>query len=109
MLGLVLIYWIGKYFYQLADKYHQNKWLFAILGVVMYYVGTMFLGFCLGIAIAVFGLNLDLENTFLVSLIALPFGLLFCWVFYSLLEKNWKKNKIEPIQSIEDIGSDTSI
>ncbi|WP_339837972.1 hypothetical protein [uncultured Flavobacterium sp.] len=106
MLGLIFIYWIGKYFYRLAEKFNQNKWLFAFLGVIMYYVGTVFLGFCLGIAIAAFGLNFDYENTLLLSLIAFPFGLLFSWVFYYLLEKKWSKIKVEPVQSIDDIGKE---
>ena len=49
MLGIVLIYWLGKYFYQLAEKYNQNKWLYAILGIVVYYVSQLFFGFVLGI------------------------------------------------------------
>ena len=35
MLGLLLIYFIGKYFYDLAAEFEKNKWLYAILGVVM--------------------------------------------------------------------------
>ncbi len=43
MLGLFLLYFIGKIFYQLAEAHNKNKWVFAILGVIAYYAGT-FLG-----------------------------------------------------------------
>jgi len=106
MLGLVLIYWIGKYFYVLAEKYNQNKWLFAVLGVVMYYFGTLVAGVFIGIAIEVFDVDFNLENTFLLSVIALPFGIAFCWTFYYLLEKSWKKIASQPIENIDEIGKD---
>lgn len=55
-----------------------------------------------------FALGINFDN-FGISLLGIPIGALFTYLFYIILEKNWKKNKIEPIQSIEDIGSDTSI
>lgn len=95
MLGLVLIYWIGKYFYQLAEKYHQNKWLFAILGVVVYYVSQIIVGIVMAILNELFALGIDFDN-FGVSLLGIPIGALFTYLFYIVLEKNWKKIKLNP-------------
>lgn len=106
MLGILVIFFIGKYFYQLAEKYNQNKLLFAILGVVTYYAGGAIAGLILGIASVFFGFEIDWDNTLLMGIIGLPIGLLSCWLFYYLLEKKWKKKQIKPLESIDDIGKD---
>jgi membrane protein implicated in regulation of membrane protease activity len=96
MLGLLLIYFIGKYFYDLAENNNRNKWLFAILGVAVYYLGTFIFGIALGL-IAVITNNpslLDMNNLVL-SLIAIPSGLLFVWIFYAILKRVWKNKRAE--------------
>ncbi len=89
MLGLLLIYFIGKYFYDLAIKYAQSKWGYAILGVIMYYAGAFMGGILIGIFMELTGSNVAGTNDFVLGLIALPFGLLTCWLFYKFLEKRW--------------------
>lgn len=94
MLGLLLIYFIGKYFYDLAQDHNKNAWLFAILGIVVYYAGT----FIAGILMALFYslvLEKDIEavNDMLLGLLALPFGLLASWLFYRYLSNIWSKEK----------------
>ena len=37
MLGLLLIYWIGKKYYELATEHNRSPWGYAILGVFVYY------------------------------------------------------------------------
>ena len=49
MLGLVLLYWIGKYYYKLAEVYNKSQWGFAILGIVVYYAGIVVFAFAVGI------------------------------------------------------------
>ena len=44
MLGLILIYFIGKRFQDLAKTYDNHKWGFAIAGVATYYIGTFIAG-----------------------------------------------------------------
>lgn len=92
MIGLLLIYFIGKAFYTLAFDYNRNKWLFAVLGIASYYVGTFLAGIILGIIALL--VNSDFPNTLpsiLLGLIGLPFGLLFCWIFYKILISVWEK------------------
>lgn len=105
LFGFILIYWMGKYFYQLADKYNQNKWLFAILGIVVYYLSQFVVGLFIGVLNAIFNFGIDFNN-FGVNLIGIPIGFLFVYLFYILLEKNWKKSKIEPIERIDQIGQE---
>ena len=49
MLGILIIYFFGKRFYNLSEEYNQNKWLYAILSAVVYYAGTFMGGIVLGL------------------------------------------------------------
>lgn len=105
MLGLVLIYFIGKKFYDLAIEFNQKKWLWAILGGVAYYFGAMIIGgVTLGVLDGLFSLGINWENSFVIGLLALPFGLLTVYIFYILLKKNWEKSVVVVTDEIQDIG-----
>ena len=104
MLGLVFLYIIGKYFYKLAEQYNKNKWLFAILAILIYYVGTFVGGIILGILDEFLGFGFDWDNDLALGLIALPFGLGAAWLFYFLLKKEWKKTIVVVADEIQDIG-----
>lgn len=93
MLGLLLIYFVGKKFYDLADTYNRSKWGFAILGILSYYGGIFFGGVVIAI---LYEINMEgaidnLSDTVL-GLMGLPIGILACWGFYKILESNWKQN-----------------
>lgn len=93
MIGLLLIYFIGREFYRLAREYEKHKWGFAILGIASYYAGT-FIG---GIIIALFShivLLYPFEDMsdWLIGLIAVPFGLLACTGTFKFLKSRWKKH-----------------
>jgi hypothetical protein len=106
MLGLFILYFLGKKFYELADEYDKNKWGFAILGVITYYGGAFVFGIVLGV------LELLTETTWIetksdlvLGLIAMPFGLLACYGLYYFLEKTWKKEIVlQKDTRIEQIG-----
>ena len=104
MLGLVFLYFIGKYFYKLADQFNKNKWLFAVLGIVVYYAGTFIGGIILGILDAIIGIDFDWDNNIALSLIALPFGMASAYLFYFILKKQWERSFVEFQDEIQDIG-----
>lgn len=106
MLSILFIIFVGKFFYKLAEKYKQNKWLFGILGVAMYYVGSLIGGLVLGTLTVLFNFEIDWDNQMLMTIIAIPFGFATCWFFYYLLKRSWRKIAIKPIESIDDIGKD---
>ena len=103
MLGILLLYWIGKYFYKLAEEYQKSEWGYAILGIVSYYGGILLAGLITGIIAELFfpGFIEDTNETVL-GIFMLPFGLLSCYLLYKYLEKTWKKNK--PENEIDAIG-----
>ena len=105
MLGILLIYWIGKYFYQLAEKFNQNKWLYAILGIVVFYAAQLFFGILLGVGDAIFDLGINFEENLGLDLLGIPIGALACNLFYELLDKVWKRDVVIVSDSIQDIGN----
>ena len=105
MLGLLFIYWIGKYFYELAQKFNKSKWGFAILGLVAYYGSQLIIGFVLGLLNEIFELGIDFENNIGLNLLGIPVGGLCCYFLYNYLEKKWKKEFVNPLAEIEAIGT----
>ncbi|MBT8252995.1 MAG: hypothetical protein HKN00_12070 [Flavobacteriaceae bacterium] len=104
MLGLLVIFFIGKYFYELAQKYNKNKWLYAILGIVVYYAAGAVLGVTLGLADIVFGLNIDWDNSIGLNLLGLPAGIVADYGFFYFLRKKWKNEFTVPEDEIMKIG-----
>lgn len=93
MLGIFLLYYIAKPFYTLAENHQKGKWLYAILAILAYYLGT----FVAGILIALiselgFHYSIDNYNNYVLGLMAMPLGILFAWAFYKFLVRKWEKN-----------------
>jgi len=96
MLGLILIYFVGKKFYELAHEHDRSRWGFAIAGVASYYASAI----CAGVVIAtIIEINspgyLNDANDMWFGLLGIPFGILACWGFYKILENNWSKARVE--------------
>jgi len=109
ILEIVIIISIGKKFFQLAKKYNQKlAWVYAILGVVSYYGGAFMIGVIIGVFIEITGNDIFAGvNNFMLTLIFVPIGLLFCWGTYQLLKNKWHKEYIEEERrkpKISDIG-----
>lgn len=96
MLGIFLIYFIWKHYSELALVYNKNKRGYGFLGIATYYIGTFFAGIAIGIINSFVDTHLLDESSssnLVLSLISMPFGLLFVWGLYKILEKKWKTNK----------------
>ena len=104
MLGLLLIYFIGKYFYELAQDFYKHRWLYAILGIVFHYASGAVFGVILGVFDLLLELNINWDETFGINLLSIPIGLLGCYGFYIILKKRWQKNLDISKDEIEDIG-----
>ena len=104
MLGLLLIYFIGKYFYELAQDFYKHRWLYAIFGIVVYYASGAVFGVILGVFDLLLELNINWDETFGINLLSIPIGLLGCYGFYIVLKKRWQNNTDLVKDEIEDIG-----
>lgn len=109
MLGILFIYFIGKYYYTLAQQYDQNKWGYAIVGVVIYYVTTFAFGVIVYFIDIIFELNIDWDkDNKALGLLGIPVGILGCYIVYTLLKKKWENQKLE-IETIDAIGEDSNV
>ena len=91
MLGLLLLYWIGKYYYQLAEKYDRSRWGFAILGIITYYFGVMLFGLIIGVIAEIIAPGyIENMNDLALNFIIMPFGILSTYSLYRLIENRWK-------------------
>jgi len=108
MLGIILIIYIGRQFFKLAEHHKQNKWLFGILGVVCYYAGAIIGGGILGVLELLLDLNIDWDNDLTMTFISIPFSLGAVFLFYFLLKKTWSKRVVvDKVDEIQDIGKNT--
>lgn len=103
MIGIILIYFLGKAFYELAKMNGKNKWLYAVLGVLSYYLGTFIGGIVLVLIEPFTGFNVETANEFLIGFLALPFGLLSCYGFYQLLKFQWIKRPASTTEELLDL------
>lgn len=91
MLGLIFIYFLGKYFYELAIQYGKNKWGFAIAGIGVYYGTMMVVAFMIGVIAELMEPgSVDDTSSIFMSLLAIPFGLISAYLFYNFLDKKWR-------------------
>ena len=93
MLGLLPLFIVGRYFYQLAHEHNRSTWGFAILGIVVYFASQFLLGIVLGLVLVATGSQMILEeSSLMLNLVGIGMGVLAVWLFYYLLKKNWEKN-----------------
>lgn len=99
MLGIILIYYLGKQFYTLAEEYDRSKWGYGIAGVLSYYAATF--AFLL---ILIFGLGaydptiIDGIPDIALDLIGIPFGLFGAWLFYRFLKRKFEHDFAPTVQ-----------
>src|SRR4051812_12081288 len=96
MIGFLLLYFVGKAFYTLAETHNKSKWGFAILGVASYYIGIILGGVILGLMMEL-GLADGLRDLpdMTIGLIAIPLGVLCCWGLYRILKSQWSKQPVK--------------
>ncbi|NQX90710.1 MAG: hypothetical protein HRT74_00945 [Flavobacteriales bacterium] len=90
MSGLILLYFVGKQFYKLAEVHGKAKWLFAILGVVVYYAGLIAgqLGFIIILEFNKEGSS-DSWSDLALAATGIPIVVICCVGFYFLLKAMW--------------------
>lgn len=88
MLGLLLIYWVGKTFHDLAEKHGRSKGLYALIGIVSYYAAQIIFGFVLGI---IWYATNDSDPDFGmgINILGVAVGALSCWGLYEFLKYRW--------------------
>ena len=88
----------------MAQDYYKNRWLYGLLGIAVYYVGTVLGGAIMGVTDDLFDLGINFDSTLNLTLIAFAFGISFAYLVYILIKKQWKKSVVIVKDEIQDIG-----
>lgn len=102
MLGLILIYFVGRNYFELAHEHNRPAWLFAILGVLTFFFGQFFLGTIVATLIVSSTGAISDGTYLLVSVISIACGAAAIWFMYKRLESFWKANP-KPSKSGRDL------
>ena len=106
MLTLVLIYFLGKRMYDLAEEHQKNAWGNAIIAVLIFYAGTFIGGAIIGIILMLFTeVLIEEQSDIFWSLIALPFGLAAWYGYLAYFRKKWEKEQKEFTSELDEIGA----
>jgi hypothetical protein len=109
MLGLVLIYWVAKKFYDLADYHNRSQWGYAFMGIGIYFGAQLLFGLFLEIFSPGFIESLDKSAGFGLDLLGMAIGALFWYLALQYFTKKWENqydsesNNMD--SEIENIGS----
>ena len=103
MFGLILIFFVGKYYYELAQDYYKNRWVYGIFGILMYYLGTALGGLTIGFLDYALNLNVDFSQ-FNLIIIGLLFGTGLAAAVYFFLYFRWKWHAPLKNDDIDKIG-----
>ena len=112
MLSILLIYFVYKYFRDLARKYKvKQEWKYSLTGVVAYF-GFQFLFLFVWVVVEVINnpnyAQTDTSFNSGVGFLALLFGMLMLYFLHKYLEKRLQKQQeISPVNEIENIGAST--
>ena len=97
----IFIFYVGFYFYRLAENHHKNKWLFGIVGIATYFIGSiiypLFIRFFYDEDIYDFDLAKITLKSFLI-------GISCVFFLFHLLSFIWSRKKIIKKEDIDKIG-----
>lgn len=105
MLGILVMFYVGKSFFDLAHRFNKEVWLqwvLGFMGIGMYYLGTFIGGILLGVAEAYGWIYVSNMSDIAIAFLGLPFGLLACIIFYYLLKRYYSKTKTQIDPNILD-------
>lgn len=90
ILGYILLFYIGFYYYRLAENHNKNKWLYVILGVILYFIGligyTFFVKFLTN-------KKYDELDIVMVSIKAVFTGVLVVFIVFQILDTVWERKR----------------
>lgn len=102
ILSYIFLFYVGFYFYRLAENHQKNKWLFAIIGIITY---LLFL-FIYPLYLRLFYKEEILDiNLVLVSLKSFLIALISLFILFQVLSFMWNKKEKVNNQEINTIGN----
>ncbi len=88
MLSLLFILFVARAFYFMAEHYHRNKWGYAVVGLISFYVGV--------IPVTLAFIGAGVKDPLLISVASVPVGIVTCRLTYVYLRKQWRETPVVP-------------
>lgn len=97
----IFLFYVGFYFYRLAENHKKNKWVFAILGLITFFFGN----FLYVLYFRLFnGEDVD-ELTFpKVGEKSFLLGFIFAFILFQILSTVWNSKKRKRNNEVDKIG-----
>lgn len=94
MIALLLVYFIGKNFYELAHEHNRSPWGYATLSIVVFYALQFIIGFGIGIFMVITEVDIESISQFVLGLIVVILSGLAIVGFHKILKKIWQKKGV---------------
>lgn len=100
-LSYIFLFYVGFYFYRLAEIHKRNKWLFGLLGIVVYFASTV-----LYLLYLRFFLEENLEELDMIKVTFKSFliGLTSVVIVFQILSFIWSRKDKKYKSKVEEIG-----
>lgn len=77
MLGILLLYFVGKAFHTLAKQYDkESPWKYVVGGLASYYGGLILGAFSIGLIGTEAGMDIEGMSDLALGVMSIPFGVL---------------------------------
>lgn len=100
-LGYIFLFYVGFYFYRLAEIHQKNKWVYGFLGIVLFIIG------CLSYVLYCRFLSTEavlVENLLSIGLKAFLSGVILVVLIFKILGYVWNRKKRVQKEDIDKIG-----
>ncbi|GEM_PF-3148871 len=104
-----MIFWavIGIAFYNLANRYGKNKWIYLLIGIGTALVTQLLTGFLYAIIAQPSEAEID-ENSLMINLVALAFSGVITYIVYRQIRKKAESEFEDKEDLIANLGTNTS-
>ena len=104
MLELLIMGFVGKYYYELAQDHYKHRWGYAFLGVGLYYGSNVLYWILVPfIVVPLFGTGVITGS--MAIIVPILFSLLMCLLVYVQLGRVWRKKEEPFVDEIDEIGN----
>jgi len=103
-----MIFWIiiGAAFYNLANKYGKNKWVYLAIGIGLTLLVQLAVGFIWGVAKGLSKSAGFPDNDIVVNLVALLISGIITYIVYRRLKMKAEREYDEREEAIQSFGAD---
>ena len=101
LLSYIILFYVGFYFYRLAENHKKNKWLFGLIGILFYFL-SVFIYLCY--LFFFYSEELSVMELASVSLKSFLVGLFGVFILFQVLSFVWSRKKKIDKKEIDKIG-----